>query len=105
MIWPIAPREDGGFVLDSLENWTSALAELEAHINSDGANLAPWEPAQDLGPLPQELRERAVALSLAQEQVIAALDDSLAATAEELAAAVAPARRNASAGVYLDVLG
>lgn len=105
MIWPIAPREDDGFVLDSLDKWTSALTELEAHIAADGVHLPTWEPAQDLGPLPEELRERAVALSLAQGQVIAALEDSLATTAEELAAAVAPARRGASAGVYLDVLG
>ncbi|MFQ4148043.1 hypothetical protein AAGW05_04990 [Arthrobacter sp. LAPM80] len=83
--------------------WEEVLDDLEGRLSLEGANEPDWFPPSNLGPLPAALLGRARQLALAQEDLVAALDSSLDAAAEELTA-LKPGRRDASP-IYLDVMG
>ena len=85
-------------VLDDLESSLGALA--------GGHEPAPWSPPGDIGVIPVELRDRARALLAGQRELAAELQASKNEVARHLSALRSvPAQRQASAAVYLDVLG
>ena len=90
-------------VLDALEREVGLLEQLADA--GDAAAARPWEPPAALGPLPVELRERAVALLDRQRRALARVEPLLAGTRQQLDAV----RRTGHAGprpgtpVYVDV--
>lgn len=89
------------------------MAELEAsHLraldSSTAADAAPhvtWKPPTDLGPMPTELRERAVALLAEQRESLHTLDELHRETGRHLAAVRSIPSTRDDQSVYLDVSG
>jgi hypothetical protein len=106
----------------SVQPWNSILGLLEAAVSAAEKSLTDplgpltatgrtagathWTPPETPGQLPDELRDRALALAGAQQRIAARLEAAKLAAAKQLAAvesvaAGAPAR----GAVYLDVQG
>jgi hypothetical protein len=90
---------DAGSAL--VDGWLLELDRLEAATRAVAPGLD-WEPPTGLGPLPEELRPRAVRIAAAQQQAIRRATDARRTTASHLAAvgAAAPAPVHP---VYLDL--
>ncbi|WP_306913187.1 MULTISPECIES: hypothetical protein [unclassified Arthrobacter] len=110
----------------TLAAWTAILDVLEAAVGAAERTLrdplgplsaaprpvvAPqpekrWEPPTPIGPLPAEVRRRAVALSEAQERVARRLEEARLDVARQLqAVSSVPGVGESSGAVYLDVNG
>lgn len=97
------------------EAWIRVLEELEAElvevmvstgsVSTSSTTGAPeWVAPRDIGPVPEELEERARELLGGQLELIAELERTKQATAAQLAALRRmPATRPSGASVYLDV--
>jgi hypothetical protein len=88
--------------------WTEALERLEADLRGAlaGADAVRWTPPAGLGPLPEELAERASRLLDAQRHTLRHLEDVRQTTARHLSAVRSvPRTESAPAPVYLDLLG
>lgn len=94
-------------------HWATALDRLELDVIraermlEDPSRPAPedWDEPMLEGPIPADLRDRAIALRERQRRVQAAMSDTLGAIARqhEFAARVDRATRQAGAAVYVDV--
>lgn len=84
-----------------------ALAELEVSLGETASGaIANWVVPNNLGPIPADLHERALALMNGQREMIAELRLKQRTTAAHLAALRAvPAAGGAAASVYLDTSG
>jgi hypothetical protein len=84
-----------------VDAWIAELDRLEDATSAIAPGLD-WAPPTDLGPLPEDLRPRAVRIAAAQQQAIRRATDAKRTTASHLtavgAAAPAPVR-----AVYLDL--
>lgn len=92
----------------SVVAWTEALERLEADLRGalDGADAVSWTPPAGLGPMPDQLRDRAARVLEAQRHTVRHLEDVRQTTARHLAAVRSVPRTEASpAPVYLDLLG
>lgn len=82
-----------------------AAAAAAAGTPSDLSTLD-WTPQQGLGPLPEELVERAQRIQAAQRKALHQLEEARASAARHLAALDAvPGSREHGHSVYLDVTG
>jgi hypothetical protein len=94
--------------------WAAALDDLELSLdqterlllgeNRDGTTAAPWAPPVLEGPMPVDLRTRALELHHRQEEIIRATADAAIAARRQLAVVgkMASGRPDATP-VYLDV--
>jgi hypothetical protein len=96
--------------------WSALLDEMEADLHVAAAAAAAgapsdltaldWTPRQGLGPLPEELVERAQRILAAQNKALRQLEEAKASAAKHLAALDAvPGSREHGHSVYLDVTG
>ncbi|MEV7635418.1 hypothetical protein AB0N71_04460 [Pseudarthrobacter enclensis] len=103
---PGADLEVAGWtaILDALE---AAADHAEALVSNTGENIhRDWLPAEVPGPLPQQLRERALLLADRQEDLVRRLEQARISTQRQLNAVTAvPGVGEASAAVYLDITG
>ena len=90
-------------VLDRLE---SDLDAAEAQAGGDGASVEPWAVPVGLGPVPEHLQERAVALEQRQLAVTPRVEEAKASAGRHLAAVRSIPTASASGrSLYLDVRG
>ncbi|WP_336857737.1 hypothetical protein [Sinomonas albida] len=95
------------------DSWDDVLGRLVADLDDAerrlDAQAAPaverWTPPADLGPLPERLLERAVAVLSRQGKVAERLDEARTAAGRHLAALDAIPARRQGAALYLDVTG
>ncbi len=94
--------------------WTAILDAMEAaadHAEAvlgkpDHGNRGDWTPAGVPGPLPQQLRERALLLAERQDTLVQRLEEARMSTQRQLnAVSSVPGVGAASAAVYLDITG
>ncbi|NKX53606.1 hypothetical protein [Arthrobacter mobilis] len=95
--------------------WLAVLDELEAQLaaasaaRGGGARLqaaAAWTAPKDLGPLPEDLVDRATRLAAAQQEAIAALRSAVRSARQQSAYLDAvPKASGPGAAVYLDLNG
>lgn len=104
MIWPKQTRyevspasEDVAMSDESMRQWIRVLDDLEAQLTENDPKALSWTPPQHLGDMPGALRDRANRLAAAQSAAIAALQESLADAAVELATAAPPTLQLTSA--------
>lgn len=83
------------------------VAEAAAAAGTPSELTAPgWTPPQGLGPLPEELVDRAQRIQAAQCKALRQLEEARASAARHLAALDAvPGSREHGHSVYLDVTG
>ncbi|WP_146245947.1 hypothetical protein [Curtobacterium sp. MCPF17_001] len=95
---------------DTHDRWEAALADLEATLERDAADVTaaagdgtPWSEPTGLGPIPRDLVGRASRLLAAQRDRMTAVEDARRVTLEHLGALRAvDATRTPQASVYLD---
>ncbi len=95
------------------ETWDEVLGRLVADLDDAerrlDAQLAPaverWTPPGDLGPLPERLLERAVAVLSRQGDLTARFEEARTTAGRHLAALDAIPARRQGAALYLDVTG
>lgn len=91
--------------------WLEVLAELEDAVaeagrpGEPGAEPAPWTPPVGIGPLPEDLAERARAIVAAQETAMARLRDAQRTNRSHAGMLRALPHRAGTTSVYLDVEG
>ena len=91
-----------------LAGWTEALDRMESELHGALAQAepVPWRPPIGLGPIPDELQERAARLIEAQLHTMRYLEDVRQTTARHLAAVRAVPRSEAGPHpVYFDLIG
>ena len=99
--------------MPNYDNWAEVIAELEAATRdagdlttvTDAAADAAWTPPTDLGELPADLRERALALLADQRASLHDLGELHRETGRHLAAVRAVPSTRQDQSVYLDVSG
>lgn len=93
---------------DTHDRWEAALADLEATLERDAADVTAaagtaWSEPTGLGPIPRDLVGRASRLLAAQRDRMTAVEDARRVTLEHLGALRAvDATRTPQASVYLD---
>ena len=96
-------------VLDELELTLTAAAEATSEGEGPDASrrtaVVRWKAPQGLGPIPNELVERATKLAAAQQEAIRALRADMRQNRQELAFLEAVPTRASGRSVYLDVNG
>lgn len=93
-------------LLDDMETDLRAAAAAAAAGTPSDRNALEWTPPQGLGPLPEELVERAEGIQAAQHKALQRLEEARASAAKHLAAIDAvPGSREHGHSVYLDVTG
>jgi hypothetical protein len=95
-------------VRGDLAGWTEALDRMESELHGALAQAepVPWRPPIGLGPIPDELQERAARLIEAQLHTMRYLEDVRQTTARHLAAVRAVPRSEAGPHpVYFDLIG
>ncbi|MHA7263901.1 hypothetical protein ACX80W_11945 [Arthrobacter sp. TMN-37] len=112
-MWPDAGGAEGAGPLGRA-GWTAALAALEdvvfeaqraaADPQLSAPLIAPWEPPQDLGPIPADLRGHATLVNEAQVAALAALSQARSTVARHLGAVESASADLARPG-SLDVTG
>lgn len=91
--------------------WLEVLAELEDAVaragrpSGSGAEPAPWTPPAGIGPLPEDLADRARTLLAAQESTMAQLRDAQRTNRSHAGMLRALPHRAGTTSVYLDVEG
>lgn len=76
-----------------MSSWASTLDDFEARLVAqrdaldagEAGELAPFEPGLQLGPLPQELSDRARDLLAQSEDLVRELSDNVVALGQDLA--------------------
>jgi hypothetical protein len=91
----------------TLERWSALLDELERDLADAGVREGtPWRPPAGLGPIPEQLIERAQVLAAAQRDEITELEDEQRSIRRHLAALrTLPQHRNETGPLYLDASG
>ena len=88
--------------------WAAALERMESELHGALAKVdpIPWRPPAGLGPIPEELQERAARLLEAQLHTIRYLEDVRQTTARHLAAVSSVPRAEIGPHpVYFDLIG
>ncbi|GAA1337976.1 hypothetical protein [Arthrobacter roseus] len=100
-------------MLDNAIRWRTVLAQLEEQVqcallqtttSDDGARVpAWWQPPSDLGPVPEELRERALQLAVAQQHAMDRVKSAMRSSRRQSAfVASVPRPGNGVRSAYLD---
>ena len=96
-------------MLDELELTLAAAAEATSEGEEPDASrrtaVVRWKAPQGLGPIPNELVERATKLAAAQQEAIRELRADMRQNRQELAFLEAVPTRASGRSVYLDVNG
>jgi hypothetical protein len=85
-----------------IDAWIAELDRLEDATRAIAPGLE-WTPPTDLGPLPEDLRPRAVRIAAAQQQAIRRATDAQRTAASHLAAVGAASMPAPVRPVYLDL--
>lgn len=93
-------------LLDDMEAGLRAAEAAAAAGTPSDRTVLDWTPPQGLGPLPEELVDRAQRIQAAQHNALRQLEEARASAARHLAALDAvPGSREHGHSVYLDVTG
>ena len=97
---PLSKRE-------RLELWAEALERMESELHGALAKVdpIPWRPPAGLGPIPEELQERAARLLEAQLHTIRYLEESRQAPARHLGQTRPVPEQSSPHPVFFDLLG